>query len=87
MTLEYRTDQYGNRSVVTTACALCDAPIVEQQGMCDHLPHCPAREVYAARDSLRDPKLTERVREVLTSELTSERDQDAQLVADGGSRD
>ena len=84
MTLEYRSDQYGNVSVITTACALCGAPIAEQQGMCDHLPHCPALPVYATRGSLRDPDLAERVREALATELEADHDHDVQLLADGG---
>ena len=86
MTLEHRTDKYGNTSVVTTACALCGTSISEQQGMCDHLPHCPVLEVYAARGALSDPDLAERVSAALEADTTE--GNDTRLVADGGgSRD
>lgn len=70
MTLERRTDAFGNLSVVTTSCALCGEPLAEQQGMKDHLggaEPCPARDVYAAFGalSLSEAELSRRLQNAL----------------------
>ncbi|WP_135830658.1 hypothetical protein [Halorussus halobius] len=69
MTLEYRQTRGDGESVVTTACGLCGQSLREGQGMQDHLPACPVREVYAEPRVLReggpDP---DRVRALLDGE-------------------
>ena len=85
MTLEYRKKANGKHLVVTTACGLCGTPLRERQGMADHLPHCPVREIYAEIGALHDggPE-TERVLEAILADC-HEDDEKGQLAADGGS--
>lgn len=52
--IEYRHYESEKTAVVTTECALCGTPIRDQQGIHDHLPSWPAREIYAERGALRD---------------------------------
>lgn len=56
MTLEYRGNGHpgGRKNVVTIECGLCGQSLRERQGMSDHLPNCPVREIYAERGALRN---------------------------------
>ncbi len=47
--IEYRHYESGKTTVVTTECALCGTQIRDQQGIQDHLPSRPARDIYAER--------------------------------------
>ncbi len=80
--IEYRHYESGKTTVVTTECALCGTPIRDQQGIQDHLPSCPAREIYAERGALRDGGPDpERVRAAIAFH---EADETPTLAADGG---
>ena len=85
MTIEYREKSGTGRGtkVVTTACGLCEEPLRERQGMADHLPKCPVREIYAERGALLDggPDPA-RVRAILASHGTGE--PAPQVATDGG---
>jgi len=53
VTIERREDR-GKTTIVTTACGLCGAKLRERKGMAEHLPNCPAREIFAEPRVLRD---------------------------------
>ena len=81
--IEYRQYAGGKTVVVTTACGLCGTPLRKHQGIKDHLPSCPVREIYAERGALRDggPE-TRRVQEAIEAE--NETAEPRALLADGG---
>lgn len=85
MTIEHRDKGNGKRLVVTTACGLCETSLRPRQGMADHLPHCPVRELYAEIGALHNGGPTpERVHEAILSDLP-DADETPPLAADGGS--
>ena len=85
VTLEYRKKGNGKRLVVTTACGLCGTPLRDRQGMADHLPHCPVREIYAEYGALQDGGPDpERVLQAIHADH-HESDGTPTVAADGGS--
>lgn len=85
MTVEYRQYEGGKRIVVTTACGLCGTPLRKHQGMQDHLPSCPARDIYAERGALRDGGPDpQRVQEAIAAEDENEHTEPRAVLADGG---
>lgn len=85
VTLEHRKKGNGKRLVVTTACGLCGQSLRDRQGMADHLPHCPVRDLYAEIGALRDGGPDpERVLETILSDRPNA-EMTPQLAADGGS--
>lgn len=84
MTLESRRDEHGNTFTRVSACPLCGEGIRVQQGLCDHLPSCPARETYRRADLTAG----EPTRSDVEAALARDADADAEheLVADGGEK-
>lgn len=81
VTLEYREKANGKTTVVTTECSLWGTSIRYRQGISDHLPNCPAREIYAEIGALRDGGPDpQRVRSTI---VTDGDDETPQLAADG----
>ncbi|NHN59833.1 MULTISPECIES: hypothetical protein [Halorussus] len=85
MTLEYRKKPNGKHLVVTTACGLCGTSLRPRQGMADHLPHCPVRDLYAELGALQeggpDP---DRVRAIIKHH-EDDPETEPPVLADGGS--
>lgn len=83
VTLERRPKGNGKVSIVTTACGLCGKSLRDRQGMADHLPACPVREIYAEIGSLKDGgPHPDRVQAAINRHADDE--PTPQLAADGG---